>query len=625
MPDAFRYFYVIGPFVKKYPFQVLLITVIIIGVFYPGIFAQFNSIDDFKMINSLQNLDNFSIDNIFFPNSYGQYYRPLLYLTFIADKFIWGLEPGFMHLENILLHLGNALLVFWLTRQIISSFTNFQSYFYAPLVTALLFGLHPIATEPVNWVSGRTDLLSGFFMLTAFNLFLIAAKQDSSASSTFDLGGSISLGGRIRFKQGYWLRPSHIRNYVSGLLGALALLAGCLSKETALFALPVILAWCVFLPDRGTNFRVFITSFSLRIFLFAIHGAAGAIYFILRWLALSGGDRILNTAVKIAGSPSNAESVNIFDVVRIVTKTAGFYFKKLIIPVPLNFGINNISPHYFWLGLLVLCGVAWCIYKRDIISHLFLAAFILTSSAFALPVLKITWTPIAERYVYMALAPFLIGVTLLYIKYLSDKLSTRVSTLVVATVLGSAAIVTAERNIIWQDNFTLFEDTLRKSSDFGAIKNEYAIALRSRGRVAEADQIMLTNVVDEFQPSSLNIIRIMVNQGNLEEARMMLQERLKKPGDYDQLSYELLLKVDEMRREKATKDSEKKSIDREILADIQKLNSMSGDPFYHYRIGVVQLRLGEQKEAKLSFTKAWQGSSPNSHYHNAAKKLAEKL
>jgi hypothetical protein len=597
-------------------YQVVLIFLIIFGVYYPSIFTPFNTIDDLKMIDNLLNMDGFSIKQILLPNSYGQYYRPLLYLTFIADKYIWGLEASFMHLENILMHLGNTLLVFWLTRQIISLLSGIKSYPYAPFVTALLFGLHPIATEPVNWVSGRTDLMAGFFVLLAFGLFLVGAKQGSSASPAFDLCDD-SGGVNSRAKQVSLL----LRPYGVGLFGALSLLAGCLSKETALFILPVILAWCVFPPKESKNNL----PVRLRVYLFTVYSCAGAFYLLLRWLALSGGDKIVKTIVKVGNAATPETAVSAVDVARVVTKTAGFYFKKLIIPVPLNFGINGISPHYLWLGLLVLCVVVWCMYKRDTISYLFFAAFMLTSSAFLLPILKITWTPIAERYVYMASAPFLIGVTVLYIKYIIERISARVTTLVVALVLGSAAIVTAQRNIIWQDNFTLFEDTMKKSPDFGAIKNEYAVALRALGRIEEADKIMLSNLVGEFQPSSLNNIRVMVNQGKLEEARTMLLERLKKPSEYDSLSYELLLQIDEIRREKTTTEAEKQKIDRDILSDLLKLETITGNPFIHYRLGTIYLRLADKKSAKASFEIAYQNSPKNSHYHEAAKKLADRL
>lgn len=606
----------------SFRYKILFIIAILLFIFYPTLFAPLNSLDDLKMVNNLLNLDDFSVKQIFIPAGYGQYYRPLLYLTFIADKYIWGLEASFMHLENILLHLGNTLLVFWLTKQSISLCTNDKPHSFVPLVTALLFGLHPITTEPVNWVSGRTDLMAGFFVLLSFNLFLIGSKLGSSASPALDscdVYDDGSVKSRTKLLK-LLLRPNSLK-YIIGFFGALSLLAGCLSKETALFILPVILAWCVFPPKES------ISNISVRqhIYLFTVYSCAGVSYLLLRWLALSSGDKIVKTVIKVGKGANPETAVSIVDVGRVVTKTAGFYFKKMIIPMPLNFGINVISPLYFWLGLLVLSGVAWCMYKRNTISYLFLAAFMLISSAFLLPILKITWTPIAERYVYIASAPFLIGVTIMYMKYVADRLSARITMLVVTAVLGSAAVVTAQRNIIWQDNLTLFEDTMKKSPDFGAIKNEYAIALRSRGRANEADKIMLSNTMDDFQPSSLNKISIMANQGKLLEARLMLLDRLKKPSDYENLSYELLLKIDEMRQEKAITKVEKRNVDRDILADLQKMASLTGDPFYQYRVGTVQLRLGDNISAKTSFEKAYQKSPQNSHYRDAAKKLAERL
>lgn len=588
-------------------YQLAFISLIFIGVYYPSIFAPFNSIDDNKMIDSLLNLDTFSIQQILIPKNYGQYYRPLLYLTFIADKYIWGLEASFMHLENILLHTANSLLVYQITRLVISTAGYIKSHSYMPVTAALLFGLHPIATEPVNWISGRTDLLSGFFVLLALLLFLQSRKSIS-----------------------YWY----------GIAGALSLLAGCLSKETALFILPVILAWCVFSPKENNvgwatssclklphvhDSAMNTLPLRLRLFHFFTYSSAGSVYLLMRWLALSGGDKIVKTVAKVGGASASSASTDMFILLRVVSKTAGFYFKKLLIPVPLNFGINAISPQYFWLGLVVLCGVIWCLYRRDTISYLFLAAFMLTSSAFVLPILKITWTPIAERYVYMASAPFLISTTLMYSKHFSNLFSARASIVLVALILGCFAFATVKRNIIWQDNLTLFEDTLKKSPDFGVIKNEYAIALRDKGRIKEADSIMLSNTVDEFQPSSLNNIKVMANKGELKKARLLLLERLNKDSEYKNLSYELLLNIDELRRDKAKYDNEKALIDKDLINDLKALLLITEDPFYHYRLGKVQLRLDDKVSAKVSFTKAWQGASPKSHYREAAKKLSERL
>ena len=304
---------------ESYVHQVLCVAILVMAVYYPTIFAPFNSTDDLKMISNLLNSDALSFKRIFLPGDYAQYYRPLLQLTFIADNFAWGHEASFMHLENILLHLGNTLLIFWMTRRLLFSFPERESFSYAPFVTALIFGLHPIATEPVNWISGRTDLLSGFFVLISFGLFFMVVTKGSSApvassSSTNQENGLLS-------------------SYVTGIVSAIFLFAGCLSKETALFFLPVILIWCL-LPAKESENSVCRLSLinlplRLRMFMFCLYSLTGSSYLALRHLALSGGDKIVITSAKLVETTNNTQPVDIFEVVRIVLKTAGFYLKNL--------------------------------------------------------------------------------------------------------------------------------------------------------------------------------------------------------------------------------------------------------------------------------------------------------
>ena len=585
-------FLFIGPevvpvkFAKSLHLHAALVFICVSVSYYSAIFAPFISIDDLRLIHNLQNIDDFTFKQLFFPNGSGTYYRPLLYLTFIIDKYLWGLEASFMHLENILLHLGNSLFVLLLARLLFATLSIEAPL--SALAAALLFGLHPLATEPVNWVSGRTDLLAGFFVLAALFLFI-----KSICTSSFRYG----------------------------LFSALLLFAGCLSKETALFAIPVLLLWTAFPPRE--IFPEF--SLKLRCFLFGLFTAAGCGYLLLRWWALHGGDRVVQGVHNIETTLHDGSANRTIDVVLTVVKAAGFYFKKLLFPLPLNFGIHTVSSHYFWLGLLVVAGVVWCLLRRGIIAYLLIAAFMLTSSAFILPLLKVTWTPYAERYLYIAAAPFILAITLAFHTCFTRMVPLRLTTALVVIILGSAAMVTVQRNLVWLDNYTLFKDTIEKSPGVGAIVNEYAVALRERGEIEKADKIMLSNEVDEFQQSSLNKIRVLTINGQLMEARTLLLQRLNKNTEYKPILLELLVTIDESRRVKAAQESEQQAIDRELLGTMNELQALTGDPFYHYRIGRLQLVLKNRSEAKSSFLKAWQGSPPNSHYHDAAKKLAERL
>ena len=88
------------------------------------VITGYNSVDDLKMVGSVENSGPFDLGKHLFPNSKRYYYRPLNTLTYIADRELWGLIPSFMHLENILLHLCCALLVYLITRRLIRCYRN---------------------------------------------------------------------------------------------------------------------------------------------------------------------------------------------------------------------------------------------------------------------------------------------------------------------------------------------------------------------------------------------------------------------------------------------------------------------------------------------------------------------
>ena len=88
------------------------------------------------------------------------YYRPLITLSFFLDMQIWGLQPLGFHLTNVLAHAAVTLAVLAVARRALGG---------APAATicALAFALHPLHTESVSFVSGRTDVIATFFFLLA--------------------------------------------------------------------------------------------------------------------------------------------------------------------------------------------------------------------------------------------------------------------------------------------------------------------------------------------------------------------------------------------------------------------------------------------------------------------------
>ena len=87
------------------------------------------------------------------------FYRPLQSLTYMIEYHLWGMWAFGFHLTNVLLHLGNAMLLYLLVAPIASR--------SVALVASLLFVAHPLQTEAITYISGRADPLALGFMLMA--------------------------------------------------------------------------------------------------------------------------------------------------------------------------------------------------------------------------------------------------------------------------------------------------------------------------------------------------------------------------------------------------------------------------------------------------------------------------
>ena len=94
--------------------------------------------------------------------------RPLVILSYLLDRAVWGSKPFGYHLTNLLLHLIVVVLVFVLVRRAQPERGPFLAF-----AAALLYGLHPVLTEPVQCPAFREDILLTLFVL----LFLLATTR----------------------------------------------------------------------------------------------------------------------------------------------------------------------------------------------------------------------------------------------------------------------------------------------------------------------------------------------------------------------------------------------------------------------------------------------------------------
>jgi tetratricopeptide (TPR) repeat protein len=140
----------------------LLITVTLI-VFLPVLQNGFVALDDQVYVAENPCVQmGITIKSITWAlvTTYAGFWHPLTWLSLIVDAQLYGLNPAGFHLTNLLLHIANSLLVFFVFRRMTGAL--WRSAF-----VAALFALHPLHVESVAWVAERKDVLSTlFWMLT---------------------------------------------------------------------------------------------------------------------------------------------------------------------------------------------------------------------------------------------------------------------------------------------------------------------------------------------------------------------------------------------------------------------------------------------------------------------------
>ena len=97
-------------------------------------------------------------------------WAPLSWLSHALDCELFGLNPAGHHYVNVLLHAGNAVLLFLL----LQSATGFR---WRSLMVASLFVLHPINVESVAWAAERKNVLSMLFFLLALHAYVWYARK----------------------------------------------------------------------------------------------------------------------------------------------------------------------------------------------------------------------------------------------------------------------------------------------------------------------------------------------------------------------------------------------------------------------------------------------------------------
>ncbi len=246
---------------------VLVLTITFVAyvgtISYQFVYDDIGQIVDNPSIKSWECVPRYFTEHIWahlWPDSPGNYYRPVFMLWMLVSYTLFGLNAAWWHLTTILVHMGATLMVYLLARRLIKDQ-------WTALITALIFGLHPVHIETVAWIAGVTESLLALFLIPAFLFYL---NWRESASSTDD---------ELVAK----------RNRRKWLAASLAFYAvAVLEKETAL-VLPMLVFWYEWIYSTDESQKI---SFSVRlrnaVKVVAPYLALSVVYLLARTIALKG-------------------------------------------------------------------------------------------------------------------------------------------------------------------------------------------------------------------------------------------------------------------------------------------------------------------------------------------------
>lgn len=162
-------------------FAFIMFTLIVFSLYGRTLFFDFSYYDDDVLVLDRQEYLSFSnIDKIFsntiFGESTDQFCRPILNLTFLFEKYLYGIKPFGYHLTNLLLHLFAVFSIYLLLTLRYDKKKTF--------ILCLLFACHPAIVQAVAWIPGRNDSLLALFVVLSF-YFFIKYIQDNRASFMF--------------------------------------------------------------------------------------------------------------------------------------------------------------------------------------------------------------------------------------------------------------------------------------------------------------------------------------------------------------------------------------------------------------------------------------------------------
>jgi tetratricopeptide (TPR) repeat protein len=444
-------------FLKSQAGILALLAALTFLVYFPVLQNDFTNWDDKEYIVNNPAVHQITPENLkqIFTTTYIKNWHPLTMFSYMLEAHFFGLKPFVFHLTNLILHLANTLLVFFLLRLLMKN----ESLAW---IAALLFGIHPMHVESVAWIAERKDVLFTFFYLIALIQYVAYTKKPSL----------------IRF-----------------LAVALLFVCSGLSKVTAV-SFPLIVILIDAYQRRKINLAVVLEKIPLFV-----------ISIVLGIIILKTHSDVLLIRAKIEEVP------NLLDRILFSSYGLVFYLSKIFWPVNLSAvypypqkmagvfpQIYGLSPGILLIAVLLISYWYQRTKDRDII---FAGSFFVLTIFLNLPFSVIGEAITADRYIYLPC----VGVFILVYKMYAGLRPSSTKAALARNVLGCMAIgylvflsiLAFQRTFVWRDSVTLWTDTIRRSPQTGFLyytrgnayfeQQEYQQAVKDYTRALELSKV----------------------------------------------------------------------------------------------------------------------------------------
>jgi len=157
------------------------LAIVVLGLYARTMTFEFTTWDDPIVVTDNPYVQSLSLDNlkhILVPGGIRDefLYVPIPYLTFLTESVLLRAGPAVRHAVNVLLHLTNVLLLYYLILALgaervskhndtTTRNTVWKPYCRPAFIAALLMATHPLQVETVAWIAARKDLLAALFAL----------------------------------------------------------------------------------------------------------------------------------------------------------------------------------------------------------------------------------------------------------------------------------------------------------------------------------------------------------------------------------------------------------------------------------------------------------------------------